>query len=90
MNITDPGISFLSKRVDSRYTLVAMVAKRARMIGEKGTGLVACDSNKAVSIAVQEIAAGKVGYTRYEKTVKDGLHDVLDENIFEDDTAQQG
>ena len=29
-----PGISELSKCVDSRYTLVTMAAKRARMIGE--------------------------------------------------------
>lgn len=61
-----PGISTLSKCVDSRYTLVAMAAKRARMIGETGEGLVACDSKKAVSIAVEEIAAGKVGYVRHQ------------------------
>ena len=30
-----PGISELSKCVDSRYTLVTMAAKRARMIGEE-------------------------------------------------------
>lgn len=60
-----PGISALSKCVDSRYTLVTMAAKRARMIGESGEGLVSCDSNKAVSIAVEEIAAGKVGYIRH-------------------------
>ena len=30
-----PGISDLSKCVDSRYTLVTMAAKRARMIGEE-------------------------------------------------------
>ena len=29
-----PGISDLSKCVDSRYTLVTMAAKRARMIGD--------------------------------------------------------
>ena len=62
-----PGISTLSKCVDSRYTLVTMAAKRARMIGEAGEGLVACDSKKAVSIAVEEIAAGKVGYIRRER-----------------------
>ena len=63
--MTKPGISTLSKCVDSRYTLVTMAAKRARMIGETGKGLVECDSTKPVSIAVNEIAAGKVGYVRH-------------------------
>ena len=66
-----PGISELSKCVDSRYTLVAMVAKRARMIGESGKGLVECDSKKAVSIAVEEIAAGRVGYIRPQPKEKE-------------------
>lgn len=58
-----PGISELSRRVDSRYTLVTMAAKRARMLGGKGTD----DPNqveKPVSEAVKEIADGKVGYVR--------------------------
>ncbi len=58
-----PGISELSKRVDSRYTLVAMASKRARMLGGKGTE----DPNqvaKPVSEAVREIAEGKVSYIR--------------------------
>lgn len=71
MNMTNPGISELSKCVDSRYTLVSMAAKRARMIGEKGEGLVPCDSNKAVSIAVCEIASGKVSYVRHNKAKSD-------------------
>ena len=59
-----PGISTLEKSVDDgcRYILVSMAAKRARMIGETGEGIVPCDSKKPVSIAVNEIAAGKVGY----------------------------
>ncbi len=86
MNMTHPGISELSKCVDSRYTLVTMAAKRARMIGEKGEGLVPCDSHKAVSIAVQEIADGKVSYIRHEKSKNDILNsqETLDANMFED------
>ncbi len=61
-----PGISTLSTCVDSRYTLVAMAAKRARMIGQTGEGLVNCEIKKPVSIAVAEIAAGKVGYIRHD------------------------
>lgn len=62
-----PGITALSRCVDSRYTLVTMVAKRARMIGNAGEGLVPCISKKPVSIAVEEVAAGKVGYLRRER-----------------------
>lgn len=66
-----PGISELQKCVDSRYTLVTMASKRARMLGGKGTdepeNLVA----KPVSEAVQEIADGKVGYVR--RSHSDGI-----------------
>lgn len=61
-----PGITTLSRCVDSRYTLVTMVAKRARMLGND-EGLVPCGSKKAVSIAVEEVASGKVGYIRRER-----------------------
>ncbi len=61
-----PGISTLSTCVDSRYTLVTMAAKRARMLGDGSIGLAPCESSKPVSIAVAEIAAGKVGYIRHD------------------------
>ena len=65
-----PGISELSKCADSRYTLVTMAAKRARMIGENGVGMVKCESLKPVSMAINEIAAGKVGYVRNSSVEK--------------------
>lgn len=61
--IIKPGISELTKRVDSRYTLVTMAAKRARMIGGKGTDE-PDQVAKPVSEAVAEIAEGKVSYVR--------------------------
>lgn len=62
-----PGITTLSKCVDSRYTLVTMAAKRARMIGAEMNNQpedAPIDTRKPVSIAVDEIAAGTVGYVR--------------------------
>lgn len=60
-----PGISELSKCVDSRYTLVAMAAKRARMIGnERTSDEEAHEMEKPVSQAAEEISTGKVGYVR--------------------------
>lgn len=68
-----PGITTLSKCVDSRYTLVTMAAKRARMLGaemnsaEEGAPV---DTRKPVSIAVDEIASGKVGYVRHMEKIQ--------------------
>ena len=73
-----PGINALSSCADSRYTLVTMAAKRARMIGEDGEGLVPCDVKKPVSMAVAEIASGKVGYIRHVKKSTDE-NQILDE-----------
>jgi DNA-directed RNA polymerase subunit omega len=66
-----PGITELSKCVDSRYTLVTMAAKRARMIGghndDEDTEIdYKHEKDKPVSIAAREISEGKVGYVRSE------------------------
>lgn len=62
-----PGITELAKCVDSRYTLVTMAAKRARMIGdERMEDMEAYGSDKPVSVAAGEIVCGKVGYVRSE------------------------
>lgn len=65
-----PGISELSKKVDSRYTLVSMAAKRVRMLGENeeiGSEV------KPISKAVEEIAEGKVQYCRGEEAYENGM-----------------
>lgn len=62
-----PGITELSKCVDSRYTLVSMAAKRARMIGaERMEDSEAYGTEKPVTVAADEIVSGKVGYVRSE------------------------
>lgn len=71
----EPGITQLDKCVDSRYTLVSMASKRARMVGdEQKTEKQKMDPkelkdlyfDKPVTVAVQEIAEGKIGYVRSE------------------------
>ena len=54
----------LLELVDSRYTLITMVSKRARQIVEGSEPLIETDSKKPVTIAVQEVAAGEVVYSR--------------------------
>lgn len=66
-----PGITELSKCADSRYTLVTMAAKRARMIGaERMEDYEAYGVEKPVTVAADEIVSGKVGYVRSEAVAR--------------------
>ena len=69
-----PRIDALLEKVDSKYALVTMAAKRARQINnfyrarEEGAideippPLVDTRSKNILTIALEEIAAGKIGY----------------------------
>jgi len=65
-----PPINKLMERVDSRYTLVVVTAKRARNIAEGSPKLTECNSDKPVTVAVHEIAEGKIKYRRTKDSVK--------------------
>ncbi len=66
----NPPLLDLEKQVDSKYTLVTLAAKRAREITDGDSPLVSADSNKAVSIAMAEIAAEKVSFVRTKEGIK--------------------
>ncbi|MBR2901820.1 MAG: DNA-directed RNA polymerase subunit omega [Clostridia bacterium] len=60
-----PSITGLLDKVDSRYTLVVLAAKRAREINNSRLGQPEPDDDvKAVSVAVNEIMDDKITYTR--------------------------
>ena len=59
-----PSLDHLLKKVDSKYTLVVLTARRAREIVAGDRLLVNSKSNKAVTIALEEIGADKVTYER--------------------------
>lgn len=60
-----PTLKNLLEKVDSKYTLVVAVAKRARELTDGQPKLTkATNSSKPVTIAVHEIAEGKVTYER--------------------------
>ncbi len=79
-----PAIEDLLDKVDSKFTLVALAAKRGRQVNsyynQLGEGLgaivppqVTSVSRKPLSIALEEIAANKITYVRPEdpeETVK--------------------
>lgn len=83
----EPAITDLMKRVDSRYTLVVAVARRARRLADGEPKLVDCDSDKSVTVATYEIAEDKITYERNEnkKIVED--HNITESNdiIIEED-----
>jgi len=77
-----PPIEELLERVDSKFSLVTLAAKRGRQINsyfsQLGEGLgsivppqVASVSRKPLSIALEEIAADKITYTRPEEGAED-------------------
>ncbi|HHW19124.1 MAG TPA: DNA-directed RNA polymerase subunit omega [Firmicutes bacterium] len=63
--MTNPPLEDLMKKVDSKYSLVIAAAKRARQIvSQKETNALAV--HKPVTIALEEIASGKVKIRRKE------------------------
>jgi len=65
-----PSLDVLVQKVDSKYTLVVLAAKRAREILSGDYHLVNCRSNKSVTIALEEVAQGKVIYERTKASIK--------------------
>ncbi|HHV30074.1 MAG TPA: DNA-directed RNA polymerase subunit omega [Clostridium sp.] len=66
----EPGISSLLTKVDSRYTLVVATAKRARQLTEGANKLTECESDKPVTIAINEIDEQKITYIRTKSGIK--------------------
>ncbi len=75
--LMDPPIEELLDKTDSKFTLVALAARRARQVNSyynslgEGLGVVvppqvATASGKPLSIAFEEVAAGKAAYTRID------------------------
>ena len=66
----NPSLDQLVSKVDSKYTLVVLAAKRAREIMDGQLPLVDCKSKKQVTIALEEIAQNKTGYERTKAGIK--------------------
>lgn len=74
----DPPIESLLDKVDSKFTLVSLAARRGREVNsyfnQLGEGLgsivppqVTSISRKPLSIALEEVSAGKITYHREEE-----------------------
>ncbi len=64
MSMVDPSIDYLAEKVDSKYTLVILAAKRARELTVPGVNPV----EKEVSQALKEVASDAITYER-EKNI---------------------
>ena len=69
-NMIRPSLDVLMKKVDSRYTLVVTAAKRARLLMDGAAKLGDSQSEKPVTIALEEIAEGRVRYERMKEGIK--------------------
>jgi len=59
-----PTLMSLLEKVDSKYTLVVAVAKRARQLVDGQPKLTNVNSNKPVTIAINELYEDKITYER--------------------------
>jgi len=56
------------KKVDNRFLLVNMVAKRVRQIREGSNYLVSSPKNEDIVVSLREVAAGKVVTPKADQT----------------------
>ena len=61
-SMINPSIMDLLNKVDDRYSLVTITSKRARQIINGSEILINTKSKKALTIAINEVYEGEVGY----------------------------
>lgn len=68
-----PAIDVLKTKVDSKYTLAIMAAKRARDLIDGKPQLTIAENTKPISIATAEIADDLISYERSGEAVIDDV-----------------
>lgn len=61
--MTIPEGDVTQKRVNNRFSLVVLAAKRAKQLKEGAPALIEATSANCLTVALDEIVAGKVTYT---------------------------
>ena len=69
-SMIEPPIGVLLDKMDSRYTLVSITAKRARQLNSGAHKLTDKESDKSVTLAVNEVAEGRIAYVRTKSGIK--------------------
>jgi len=70
MDIVHPPMGNLLKKVDSRYTLVVLAAKRARQLLDGAEAKVSVRTTRNVTKALAEVAEGRILYERRKGGIK--------------------
>ncbi|EYE89271.1 DNA-directed RNA polymerase subunit omega [Fervidicella metallireducens AeB] len=68
-SMINPSIVSLLEKVDNRYSLVVVTARRARQLIDGAEPLTDVDSTKPVTVAINEVNEGKISY----ESVKSGI-----------------
>jgi|AmaraimetFIIA100_FD_contig_81_881220_length_580_multi_3_in_0_out_0_1 DNA-directed RNA polymerase subunit omega len=71
MSMIRPPLEGLLDKVDNKYALVISVAKRARQLKEGHLPMVDIPSTNPVTVALEEIAAGKVRAEKPTEAIKE-------------------
>ncbi len=69
MDIVHPSMDQLLPKVDSKYTLVVLAAKRARQILDGAQIKSVLQSTKNVTNALEEVAEDKITYKRIKRSI---------------------
>ncbi len=65
-----PTLESLMEKVDSKYTLVTLAAKRARELTDGDEPLVEAETTRVVSIAMEEIDQKMIAYEMPQAGIK--------------------
>jgi DNA-directed RNA polymerase subunit omega len=57
-----PSADKIDEQIDSKYALVILAAKRAKLLKEGARPLIATESTNPLTISLEEIAGGQIGY----------------------------
>lgn len=66
-----PAMSKLTSRIPNRYMLVDVVARRARQIADEADQADIPLDEKAVTLAIHEVADGKIDASGMDLTIKE-------------------
>lgn len=69
-SMINPSIVDLLEKVDNRYSLVIITSKRARQIIDGAETYVSVESNKPLTIAINEVNDNFVEYEQVKEGIK--------------------
>lgn len=90
------SIDELNNMVDSSYSLVTIISKRARQIIDGSDALIKTSTIKPVGVAIEEFYDNKYeaiyDYDKYKKSLADDIEnekDIEEDNMLESDNIEE-